>query len=188
MPRELAPRERLLDVASLPQRAPFRFLTRAWIETDGASTIGGRDEHGGPPCGDRHRESDGETPVAIHGEWTIDGREPFLAGHFPGDPIVPGVLVTEALAQLCGLLPRNDEATGHRPHASMQARAGAAMLVQSEMRFRAVVRPPAVITLRARLDRIVGPMFEFEVDARHDGRLAAEGRLVLRPAPPTETP
>jgi len=35
---------------------------------------------------------------------TLRPEEPFFAGHFPGHPMMPGVLVTEALAQTCGLL------------------------------------------------------------------------------------
>jgi len=45
----------------------------------------------------------GEKAVA---RWTLTGNEPFFAGHFPGRPTLPGVLMLEALAQVgaCGVL------------------------------------------------------------------------------------
>src|SRR5258708_37194883 len=42
------------------------------------------------------------------GEYRVRGDEPFLLGHFPGNPIFPGVLVVEAAAQLAGLVGQSD--------------------------------------------------------------------------------
>ncbi len=42
------------------------------------------------------------------GEYTVRGDEPFLAGHFPGEPIMPGVLLLEACAQLAGVVAQTD--------------------------------------------------------------------------------
>ena len=38
---------------------------------------------------------------AVLGHRTIDPEDPVLAGHFPGDPVYPGVLLLESMAQLC---------------------------------------------------------------------------------------
>src|SRR5216117_654097 len=42
------------------------------------------------------------------GEYTVRGDEPFLRGHFPGQPMVPGVLLVEAAAQLAGIVAQSD--------------------------------------------------------------------------------
>jgi len=42
------------------------------------------------------------------GEYTVRGDEPFLRGHFPGQPIFPGVLLVEAVAQLAGTVAQSD--------------------------------------------------------------------------------
>ena len=42
------------------------------------------------------------------GQYTVRGDEPFLPGHFPGEPIFPGVLLVEAGAQLAGCVAQSD--------------------------------------------------------------------------------
>ena len=42
------------------------------------------------------------------GEYCVRGDEPFLRGHFPGEPIFPGVLLVEAAAQLAGIVAQGD--------------------------------------------------------------------------------
>jgi 3-hydroxyacyl-[acyl-carrier-protein] dehydratase len=42
------------------------------------------------------------------GEYTVRGDEPFLRGHFPGQPMFPGVLLVEAAAQLAGVVAQSD--------------------------------------------------------------------------------
>jgi 3-hydroxyacyl-[acyl-carrier-protein] dehydratase len=46
------------------------------------------------------------------GTYTIRGDEPFLRGHFPGEPIFPGVLLIEAAAQLAGTVAQSDPTVG----------------------------------------------------------------------------
>ncbi len=44
------------------------------------------------------------------GEFLLKGDEPFLRGHFPGQPLMPGVLLVEAVAQLGGVVAQSDPA------------------------------------------------------------------------------
>src|SRR5438105_7575755 len=46
--------------------------------------------------------------IAGAGEYQVRGDEPFLRGHFPGEPMFPGVLLLEAAAQLAGTVAQSD--------------------------------------------------------------------------------
>src|SRR4051812_45214436 len=81
-----------------------------------------------------------EPGVAGRGEWSIRGDEDFFKGHFPGEPLVPGVLLVESLAQLAGLTRFSDQ-----PKANEDVR-----LTHVDIRFDAPVTPPAVVLLHAR--------------------------------------
>lgn len=84
-----------------------------------------------------------EPGVSASGRWTPPADLPGLSGHFPGDPVVPGVLQLEALAQLSAVvalsLPR---APGAPP--PLVRLAGV-----DDARFRAVVRPGDLLRLQA---------------------------------------
>ena len=101
--------------------------------------------------------------------WRVDGSEDFFRGHFPSDAIVPGVLLTESMAQTAGML--------------LIARYGGSqihgMLVHSEIRFRMPIRPPSSIALHASELGSIGGLFRMSVVAKVGGIVAAEGTLVL---------
>lgn len=107
-----------------------------------------------------------EPGVEAEGWWELSGQESFFAGHFPGRPIVPGVLIGEALAQISGLVLAAEAGTG-------------GMLAQLDVRFRRPVPPPARLALRSRLVQSVPPLAQFEVQARWGDDVVAEGRLTL---------
>lgn len=100
---------------------------------------------------------------------TFPPETDFFRGHFPGEPIVPGVILTEALAQTAGI------AAG-QPGRSFRLSA-----IRS-MKFLGAVRPSEVITLQARKIGNVGGLWQFEVRALVEERVVAEGSVVLSEA------
>lgn len=107
--------------------------------------------------------------VAACGQWQVSGDEDFLQGHFPGRPIVPGVLIAEALAQLSGIVAVSGEQSGGNQ----------GMLAHTDIRFRSMVEPPASLVLHSRQQRVLGTIGQFDVRAELDGRVAAEGTLAI---------
>ena len=107
--------------------------------------------------------------------------EPFFAGHFPGDPIVPGCIITEALAQLAGLLLGAIGPT--EPHASACAITPVASLVtlaRVDMKYRKLARPDQTLTLRVRHLRSFDNLHGFSVDCTFEnGDPVADGELTL---------
>ncbi len=100
------------------------------------------------------------------GMWQLSGKEAFFAGHFPGRPIVPGVLIAEALAQLSGLT-------------APQGVASAGKLAHVDVRFEQPVAPPVQIELRSTLTRMIGPLQLCEVSASVGQTVVARGTITL---------
>jgi 3-hydroxyacyl-[acyl-carrier-protein] dehydratase len=99
----------------------------------------------------------------------FSSEEPFFRGHFPGDPLVPGVILAEALAQTAGL------AAG-QPGRSFR------LTAIKGMKFLGAVRPSEEIILKARKLGAVGGLWQFEVQALVSGKSVAEGMIVLSEA------
>jgi 3-hydroxyacyl-[acyl-carrier-protein] dehydratase len=98
--------------------------------------------------------------------WAVTGAEPFFAGHFPGHPLVPGVLIAEALAQAAGLVAGPTGTLGK--------------LVHVDVRFDHPVVPPAELLLDVTLVRKVVNLRQFDVAARVGDRVVARGTLALQ--------
>ena len=126
----------------LPHRAPFVFVDEVRALVPGESA----------ECGK-----------------TFPPDEPFFRGHFPGDPLVPGVLLTEALAQTAGLA------------AGQPGRAFRLSAIRA-MKFPRPARPSDEIALTARKVAVVGALWQFEVTARVRAAVVAEGVIVLSEA------
>jgi 3-hydroxyacyl-[acyl-carrier-protein] dehydratase len=93
-------------------------------------------------------------------------EEPFFRGHFPGEPLVPGVIITEALAQTAGIA------------GGQEGRAFRLTAIKG-MKFLRAVRPGEVLVLTARKIATVGGLWQFEVIATIAGDKVAEGVVVL---------
>jgi len=112
-----------------------------------------------------------EPGVSAECETQFSGDDPMLAGHFPGDPLVPGVILAEALAQTAGIA----AASAHPEHAQPRLLLSAIR----QMKFFHAVRPKERIVLRAEKLGEVGQLLQFKVEADVDGKRVAEGELVL---------
>lgn len=108
------------------------------------------------------------------GRYTLPVDAPFLQGHFPGQPIMPGVLIIEALAQTGALAVLSEP----------QNRGKLALFAGIERaKFRRPVRPGDVIDLEMTLTRSRGPLGEGEATATVDGVLVCSATLKFAVAP-----
>ena len=108
---------------------------------------------------------------AVDARTWFDSDDPMFAGHFPGNPIVPGVILTEALAQAAGIAAASGYSESTRPLFLLSA--------IRTMKFLQPVRPGQMIDLRAEKIAATDALLQFKVTARVDGAIAAEGQLVL---------
>ena len=104
------------------------------------------------------------------GRWHLSGDEPFFAGHFPGHPTLPGVLMCEAIAQLGAVVLLSDgRYAGRLPLFGGLDRA----------RFRHQVVPGDTLELEAEMTRLSSRSGKGAGRARVDGKLAAECELMF---------
>jgi 3-hydroxyacyl-[acyl-carrier-protein] dehydratase len=113
---------------------------------------------------------------SIVAERDLRADEPQFAGHFPGRPVMPGVLVAEALAQTSGLLLGLSERI-LAPAAPLKPKAF--MLATIKLKFTHPVVPGDVLILRAESDRHFAGLFRFNVEATVGRNLIASGSLTL---------
>src|SRR5437762_12652314 len=131
----------------LPHRPPFRFV-------DAVESV--------------------EPGVSVVARYRVTGDEAFLAGHFPGNPVFPGVLQVEALAQAGAVaVLADDRFTGRLPlFGGIE-----------KVRFRRIVRPGDELVLDVALERLGLRGAWGSCRASVDGALCCEGRLLFMLAP-----
>lgn len=130
----------------LPQRYPFLLLDRVLEVEPGKRAMGYKN-------------------VTIN--------EEFFNGHFPGKPIMPGVLILEAMAQLAGVL--GFETVGRRPSDGIiHLFVGA-----DKIRFKRQVVPGDRLTLEAEVGANKRNIYKFSCRASVDGELAASAEILI---------
>ena len=100
------------------------------------------------------------------GRYTVRGDEFFLQGHFPGNPIVPGVILCEIIAQTACVLFEKEMQGALALYAGID-----------KARFRGIVRPGDVLTLKAKLLRAKLGLHVISGEAWVGDRLCASGEF-----------
>ena len=131
----------------LPHRSPFLFVD--WVDT----------------C---------EPGIRLTAIKNLDPDADYFKGHFPGRPIMPGVLVAEALAQTGGLL--IGLTYGEKMNFQLY-------LAQVDLKFTQSALPGEVLVLKTELKKTYGNLFQLMAHATVGSRIIAKGSLVLAKDP-----
>ena len=131
-------------LAALPHGPEFRFLDRLTALDPGKSGAG---------------------------EYHLRGDESFLRGHFPGHPLMPGVLLVEAAAQLAGTIAQSDPNIPPLKNLKLTATRGAKIL--------GAAVPGETIQLEAKIVARMGNLVQAQATARVNGRVILQTEVVL---------
>jgi 3-hydroxyacyl-[acyl-carrier-protein] dehydratase len=107
---------------------------------------------------------------SARGRWHLTGDEAFFAGHFPGRPTLPGVLMVEALAQLGAIALLTDERYAGR----LPLFGGI-----DKARFRAQVVPGDTLELETRMDKLSAAAGKGSGTATVGGKVACEVSMLF---------
>jgi len=103
----------------------------------------------------------------IKGIKNVTINEPFFPGHFPGQPIMPGVLIIEAMAQIAGILAYRSGIEGKSMY----------FMSIENAKFRRPVIPGDQINLEIRAVKQRGPVWKFRGSATVDAKVVAEADI-----------
>jgi 3-hydroxyacyl-[acyl-carrier-protein] dehydratase len=115
----------------------------------------------------------GKSLVAIK---NVTFNEPYFQGHFPGHPVMPGVLILEALAQAGGVLACESVAA--------EERISILFLVGVEQsRFKQIVRPGDQLKMYVELTKHKRSLWMFATRAEVEGKVVAEAEIMMAEGP-----
>jgi 3-hydroxyacyl-[acyl-carrier-protein] dehydratase len=110
------------------------------------------------------------------GEYLVRGDEPALCGHFPGEPIFPGVLLVEAAVQLAGVVAQSDPAIPPLP--------GLKLAALRTVKILGTARPGEVLRIEARVTGRLGALVQAQARISVAGRPVLTAELTLCGTPP----
>jgi len=113
-----------------------------------------------------------EAGKSIHAYKNVTINEPFFQGHFPHHPVMPGVLIMEALAQAAGIL--SFKTMGEMPDENSVFY----FVGIDEARFKKPVMPGDQLHLHVVIERQMRGIWKYKAEARVDGELVAEAKLM----------
>lgn len=138
------PGEQLQPLGRLPHGPEFRFLDRVTFLDPGK-------------CGTA--------------EYHVRGEEPFLKGHFPGDPLMPGVLLLEAAAQLAGVIAQTDP--------SQPPLAGLKLTAIRAAKIFGSARPGETLVIKAAISARMGKLVQADATVEVNGAVVLQGAVTL---------
>ena len=109
---------------------------------------------------------------SVLARYTVPEKPFFCEGHFPGNPIVPGVILCEMMAQSCCMLFADAFKENLLVYRSMD-----------QVKFRAEVHPCDTCEIHARLVEHKGSVYMCDVNLSVEGKRCAQGRITLAAGP-----
>ena len=141
-----------LAMRSLPHGPEFRFVDRMISLTPGVRGVG---------------------------EYKVRGDEYFLRGHLPGEPILPGVLMAEAAAQVAGMVAQEDPTNPRWPRLKLTALRAVKIL--------GAVRPGDTLRIEAIVTGVLGDMIQAQVSASVAGEKVLVSEINLSGVEPAKS-
>lgn len=103
--------------------------------------------------------------------YRVKGDEAFLAGHFPGNPLMPGVILIEAIAQLGGVVAQTDPEVSPLENLLLTGVRGAKIL--------GAAKPGETLAIAAQVEGRLGGMIQISGEVTIDGRPLASAKIML---------
>ena len=115
-----------------------------------------------------------EPNVSAVGIKCVSVNEPYFVGHFPGSPIMPGVLIIESCAQLCSLVFEADGTDTDNIYV---------LLKVDGFKFIKAVIPGDVLNINVTKTKVLGPITTFDCKVIVDGNIYSKGTLSFTKVP-----
>lgn len=113
-----------------------------------------------------------EPGISATARWTLKGDEAFLGGHFPGQPLLPGVIMIESLAQVGGVLAQSSR--GDNPLKNVR------LTAVRQFKILGTIPPGETLTITARQDAVMPGLVQISGEiTTADGTKLASGSVIL---------